>query len=1245
MIAKKHLVRREMDKAVCPKCGGPLSRRTEDETAFCPRCAPPANSDADTKTCAESTSHVASQDYRGRTFGNYTILEEISRGAMGVVYKARQHHLDRVVALKVLLAGEMATEAQVARFRREAQAAAKLRHPAIVPIHEVGVFEGKHFYTMDYIKGRDLSDLIRSGEVTTRRALDIAAQVADALDYAHNRGVIHRDIKPGNIMIDAEDRVHIMDFGLAKQLDSDTKFTRTGTTIGTPAYMPPEQASGESARVDHRADIYSLGAVLYEMLTSRPPFSGDTMMNTLIKVLNDEPVPPKRLNPRIHRDIQTIVLKAMEKSPERRYQSMRAFADDIRRFVAGESISARPAGPLYRAWRFVKRHYTAIFATAAVLGIGLTAGVVVFEARRDSDLRARMALEEGKIIGAQALERRIEQQEKPAVKVVFDDDFKGGELKGRWVVEDNAPWRIADDGALEVTAAPFAAIRTQAKIAGKVAVSFEASVPPNPDGSPQAEPVIGCFLGSDWRHSCRFAVGGKPQPQPRVVLMNQQQEVAEARCPPLRPGAWYRLTLRRDAIGLRLEVESDEEAKPFGLAYNDVTLVRQLHREGREFAAGLFTERTRLRVRSFRIQQEFPPAKLSVTDAAEVLYRDGNIDEARLQYEKIAQGYEGRYEGLAALMGLAQCYEAERRTKEALGVLRRLEEMAPQVRHEQVPSLLTRARLHRFFCSASLNEFADAVQTLARMLASGGEVEDAWMWHFPGYIGQMISNRAYEEALATLRAGIFAPGQRTLQAAVAGLGATSMEAALTPRIRQLAEGFCNIGRFERVRDVYEAYPSDGLADAFARAADHWTQRGQHEQAMAVLSFCAQRKLASAALSKAAVDLANAMCSVGAHTQVAKLYEVVSEPKLAPVFVRAIRETTEAGRLDDALALTRACLKSFPGHATKLIGPEGPALRLAKAFVAKGEFLKPIAVHELFANPPDDPSMVAVFVAAANAAIAAGRGEDARRLLDHARVHFGLLQPELATAADRLVGLHVAAGAYDKAAEAYAAYPNETLAPTVAKAITLAAGSGRRREALALCAQCAKRRQSISPEALRAVADSLVAMRPDDEEREALLQEYQRVWELYDSPVARSTFALALGDAWVRVGRLREAAAQYEAAGDAEGLLRAACVLSELGEGDRAAALWQKLRKLLAEDPQRSAAAAFMLRETSVEEFRKTAAAAGLPAALAHYLIGLRLWGEADDAASEEFAQAAAGNPAWFSPLATRPRQATEDLRE
>jgi len=1161
---------------------------------------------------------------------------------MGVVYKARQLHLKRIVALKVLIAGELATEAQVARFRREAQAAARLRHPAIVPIHEIDVFDGKHFYTMDYIEGRSLGDLIRAGEVTTRRALNIAAQVADALGYAHSNNVIHRDIKPGNIMVDAGGGVHILDFGLAKQVDSDSRFTRTGTTIGTPAYMPPEQASGQSRHVDHRADIYALGAVLYEMLTSRPPFSGDNMMSTLMRVLNDEPPPPKRLNPRIHRDIQTIVLKAMEKSPERRYPTMRAFAEDIRRFIAGESISARPAGILYRGWRFFKRHYTAVFASAAVIAIALAAIAAILEIRRESERREEAAYETGKRKGAQDLEKKLEQQERPTVKTVFEDHFTAGPIAKSWVQERPAartvfkpgrgPWRLTEGGELEVAAGPLAAIYTKKKFTGNVTVEFEVTVPVAADGSAQREPVVGCFLGTKWLRSYRVFFGGRARP--RLALMDRRREVAEVECEPLAPDTTYCLVVKRDSVGIEILVESEGGERLQELTYKELSLPRQLERQ---FAAGLFAERTRMRVRRFRVRQEFPPAKLSPLKAAEGLFRDGNIAEARNQCKQIAQGYEGRYEGLAALFRVALCHEAERHHKQATPLLRGIESRALQIQHDELPGLVNRARLHHFFCSASLNDFRDAVQALARIAAARGHVDEAWVWHFPKYVADMISNRAYDEALALLHTSIFGPQGRNLYGIGESLRARTFRATLTARVRQLADGFCNNGRPEKVREVYAAYPTATLADAFARAASATLRGGKLDEALSLLAFCHTEKMASSAVAQATIDLANRFCETGNHARLAKLYEAVPEPRLAPAFVRAVRETTDAGRLDEALALLELCVENFPADRKKLLGPSGPVIRLGRAFVAGGQFLKPIAVHTLFEPPPDEPSLVALFAEATQQAIAKRKTDEARRLLTHCYVHFGVLHKNLAAAAARLVALHAADGAHEKVAEVYVAYPNEALAAPVAKVIADAAASGRLAAALTLFGHYARNRHAMPTEAVRALAESLAALDPELEETERLLAQYGRVYEIYDRPDARSTLILALGDAYVRAGRLRGAAMQYDAAGDLEGLLRAGCVLFEVGEPEQATARWQLIRERAEEGGHYAAIAAFMLGETALADFTRAAAALRLAPALTHYLAGLRLWAEDDSRAEQEFAQAGSGRASWFTPLAKRAR--------
>jgi serine/threonine protein kinase/WD40 repeat protein len=302
--------------------------------------------------------------------GDYEVFKEIGRGGMGVIYQARQRSLGRIVALKLIRAGTLAKADGLARFKLEAAATARLHHPGIVAIHEVGEHEGQHFYSMDFVPGRSLATTLRDGPLAPRRAAQCVRAVADAIHHAHEHGIIHRDLKPSNILLDAEGTPRVSDFGLAKLVvpplggQSPTEPPSAGTTndltlsgqvLGSPNYMPPEQARGRHAEVDVRSDVYALGAILYECLTGRPPFSAATPLETLRLVVEQEPVSPRVLNPALPRDLETIALKCLAKEPSTRYASARELAEELGRFLADAPIRARPAGSAERAWRWCRR--------------------------------------------------------------------------------------------------------------------------------------------------------------------------------------------------------------------------------------------------------------------------------------------------------------------------------------------------------------------------------------------------------------------------------------------------------------------------------------------------------------------------------------------------------------------------------------------------------------------------------------------------------------------------------------------------------------------------------------------------------------------------------------------------------------------------------------------------------------------------------------------------------------------------
>jgi serine/threonine protein kinase/Tfp pilus assembly protein PilF len=312
-------------------------------------------------------------------FGDYELLEEIGRGGQGVVYRARQKSLNRTVALKVIGLGPWATEAHLKRFRREAEAAAHLDDPRIVPIYEVGERDGACYFSMKLVEGGQLDKIISSEPIPPRKAAELTAKLARTLHYAHQNGVLHRDVKPGNILLDAKGEPHLTDFGLARLVESESTVTRTLEVLGTPSYMAPEQAAGNNTQLTSATDVYGLGAVFYQLLTGHPPFAGGTTYETVRLVLETEPRQPRLWNSKVDRELATICLKCLEKDPQRRYSSALALAEDLDRWLKHEPIQARHTGIFARGKKWVRRNPTSALLAASLMALATTAGWIVWK--------------------------------------------------------------------------------------------------------------------------------------------------------------------------------------------------------------------------------------------------------------------------------------------------------------------------------------------------------------------------------------------------------------------------------------------------------------------------------------------------------------------------------------------------------------------------------------------------------------------------------------------------------------------------------------------------------------------------------------------------------------------------------------------------------------------------------------------------------------------------------------------------
>src|SRR6266536_2092208 len=353
---------------VCRNCGGKILG--DAPKGLCPACV------LETGLGPLADESVAGVVDSGRfaevlmDFGDYELFEEIGRGGQGVVYRAHQKSLNRTVALKVIGLGQWATEAHLKRFRREAEAAANLDHPCIVPIYEVGEREGSCYFSMKFIDGGQLDEVAKRAPISTRNAAELITKLARTVHYAHEHGILHRDIKPGNILIDAKGEPHLTDFGLARLVETESTLTRTMDVLGTPSYMAPEQAGRQNEQLTRATDVYGLGAVFYQLLTGHPPFAGGTTYETIRLLLESEPRQPRLWDPKIDRNLATICLKCLDKNPQRRYSSALALAEDLEHWLRQEPILAKHSGIFTRGEKWLRRNRKLVATGAACLLLG-----------------------------------------------------------------------------------------------------------------------------------------------------------------------------------------------------------------------------------------------------------------------------------------------------------------------------------------------------------------------------------------------------------------------------------------------------------------------------------------------------------------------------------------------------------------------------------------------------------------------------------------------------------------------------------------------------------------------------------------------------------------------------------------------------------------------------------------------------------------------------------------------------------
>ncbi|MBI4618408.1 MAG: protein kinase [Planctomycetes bacterium] len=671
----------------CPACGFEVASRIprSGNAIECPACGALAlpSPDAGSRARVPETSPrpvpetpprpaLPEPQRAGETlpWGDYEIEAEIARGGMGVVYRAKQRSLGRVVALKILQEGGSARPEQLARFRREAALVGKLRHPGIVSVHDAGIRDGLHYFSMEFVEGESLDASIARGPLDPGRAATILAEVARAADHAHRHGVVHRDLKPANILLDASGRARVTDFGLAKIVApgdevGPSALTASGTALGTPFYMSPEQARGEAKRVDRRSDVFSLGVILYETLTGRRPFEAETRLDLYRKILEEDPVSPRKLRPEIPPALERVALKALQKRPADRYGTAAELAGDLDRARRGEPVLARPASAVWRVLR-VHRVRAAALGLSALAAAGLVTALVVGAGRRN----APSASERGSELAAEP-----PVVEEAAWEEVFGDDFERPELGPDWKAHLGR-WEIRG-GHLVGSGISECALSLARSIAGDIVLSYRARMPPRRVFSDLSAYLFG---GTERPWATGYYLGFGAFHNERSYIHRAGVQVQDSFSIKIEPGRWHEIRIVREGYLLSQTIDG----RP-ALSYEDYfPLGDEAHTE-----LGLYTFDSEAEFDDVVVRRRAVPRHVRPLAAADDLYRLGQFAEAQALYEEIASrgpepatAEEARYKRALTL------WSRELRT-EALAAM---EEFA---RTAEDPRLAHRAILHQ----------------------------------------------------------------------------------------------------------------------------------------------------------------------------------------------------------------------------------------------------------------------------------------------------------------------------------------------------------------------------------------------------------------------------------------------------------------------------------------------------------------------------------------------------------------------